>query len=224
MAKKKLTIPLFHANEDGTTCEIQADLALNDELKFVKRVPQYMTMGGNSFLVADSAMSLKSQYEALADVYSRRKALGEGTPMIVFTPAAIENGIAVDITEVTQANGLLFSKQLGHELPPLSPGQALLQDTPATRAKLDEIRASIKAAGDLLAGIETAADPTGYLLMLDLKGGKAPVQIPLEGGDVLTMGPDSKVEPEQAVLFVDKEAADAAFSKTKPAAVDISDL
>lgn len=180
---------LFHANEDGTSCQKTVDVYLNREThEFEIDVPDYMVVGGAFEGGASSPLSDKAfikvtaSYEDLSDRYSKWRLAQGRTPMLWLgtfvgpgdyarEQFGVDSMAGMGIREVVVAkdgdNELLIDPKtlkVAGSAGVLKP--ILLKDTPEVRAKARVLIDSIEVVADILAGFRKTDDPTAYLLSI----------------------------------------------------------
>lgn len=208
---------IFHVLEDGTSAtevrKIVFDPEDPDHL-FRLELPGYVAKHFNlesSLLMSPSVGPLVEKYERYCDEYSRWR-LSMNAPWLLW--------LQVESTPVSFA---MQSIGLGMELVKAMPdgtictfeddgtigktystvGKIIIPDSPEHRLKATQLVDSIRAASQILTGLQNAADPMKYLMEISETWGQEPpaaqMELPLEG------------------LAIDKPATD-----TK--SVDLSDL
>lgn len=184
------TRPLFHANEDGTSCQKDVSVFLNTEkMVFEIDAPSYMVVGGATGriieepLVDISFSGVLSIYEDLADRYSKWRLAQNRSPMLwigtfvgvgdfAHESFGVDSMVGLGIREVISvkdgdASFMLDPATL--KVVGLSGGNKpiLLRDTPEVRMKAAHLIASIKTAAAVLDGLHDAEDPEAYLAAIN---------------------------------------------------------
>lgn len=180
-AELNFKVEVFHANEDGTTCQKQIDVQLDvSSGRFDTPIPKHYAKAfgyaeGYSFCMKDLRAAIE-QYESLGERYSEL-ALVKAEPKFALMVRVDEREdhhdfdatLRMGLVPVWLISGRLFCRKEGEQgigAEFLKIPRALLDDTPEVRAKYEELAESIRTAGAIFKDIEQAADPTDYFLKI----------------------------------------------------------
>lgn len=209
------TRPLFHANEDGTSCQKDVTVFLNNEsMKFEIDAPTYMAVGGamkgdtSTLLQHDGFANVLYLYEDLADRYSKWRLSQGRMPMLwvgTFTGPGeyaaeqfgVDATVGLGVREVISVKdgdkSFMLDRKTLKFIGPVGMRVVLLPDAPEVRMKAAHLIASIKTASAILRGLHDAEDPAAYFAAISTDW-REPVTIETPQPPAAADGADSTFE------------------------------
>lgn len=186
----------FHIHEDGTAGREHLSVSWYEDDLFRIQLPSYIStaLKLDPFVEADTPAGAIEAYEAACEHYSALKLADLGAPKLMIRLAWTTRPEELAAVGMSARTGVEYTSKDGelkfmeknedgsfNQALSLVDGCIVLPATPDLIAKTEELKASIRRADEILAGLKTAADPAAYLLAIQFES--KPKQVTLMGLD-----------------------------------------